>query len=127
MHGEGPVGRALAANARVLVPDISDPAIEVPERSKLLEMGLRACLALPLDLDGTPIGVFLLHANEQNAFTDRELALLEQVTGNIAFSLQYLHSRESIEYLEYFDTLTALANRTLYVQRLQTAIHGAER
>ena len=127
MHGEGPVGRALAMNARVLVPDISDASVEIPERSKFLEMGLRACAALPLDLDGTPIGVFLLHANEQNAFAERELALLEQVTGNITFSLQYLHSRESIEYLEYFDTLTALANRTLYVQRLQTAIHGGER
>lgn len=127
LHGDGPVGRAMTGNARVLVADVADPSIEVPERAKLLEMGLRACIALPLDVDGTPIGVFLLHANEQNAFGERELALLDQVTGNITFSLQYLHSRESIEYLEYFDTLTALANRTLYVQRLQHAIHATGR
>ncbi len=126
LHGSGPAGRAMAANERVLVADISDPSIEIPERSKLLEMGLRACMALPLDVDGTPIGVFLLHANEQNAFSEAERRLLDQVTGNITFSLQYLHSRESIEYLEYFDTLTALANRTLYLQRLQTTILDAE-
>jgi diguanylate cyclase (GGDEF)-like protein/PAS domain S-box-containing protein len=125
LQGKGPVGRAMAGNARVLVPDISDPSVDIPEQAKLLEMGLRACIALPLDVDGTPIGVFQLHANEQNAFSERELALLDQVTANVTFSLQYLHSRESIEYLEYFDTLTALANRTLYVQRLENAIRAA--
>ena len=126
LHGSGPVGRAMAENRRVLIADLSDPSVEIPERGKLLEMGLRACIALPFDVDGTPVGCFLLHANEQNAFSEAELRLLDQVTGNITFSLQYLHSRESIEYLEYFDTLTALANRTLYLQRLQTTIRDAE-
>jgi diguanylate cyclase (GGDEF)-like protein/PAS domain S-box-containing protein len=127
LHGPGPVGRAMTEKVRVLLPDIADPSVEIPERAKLLGMGLQACIALPLVVDGTPIGVFLLHANEKNAFGERELALLDQVTGNITFSLQYLHSRESIEYLEYFDTLTALANRTLYLQRLQNAIHATGR
>jgi diguanylate cyclase (GGDEF)-like protein/PAS domain S-box-containing protein len=127
LDGSGPVGRAMAGGTRVLVPDLSDSRNEVPDRQKLLEMGLRACIALPLNIDGTPVGVFLLHANEKNAFTDAELTLLDQVTGNVTFSLQYLHSRESIEYLEYFDTLTALANRTLYLQRLETTIRETER
>ncbi len=116
----------MARRARVVVPDLADDSIEIPGRSKLLDMGLRACIALPLNIDGTPIGVMLLHASERSPFSDAELSLLDQVTGNITFSLQYLHSRESIEYLEYFDTLTALANRTLYLQRLQSTIHAAE-
>ncbi|MEX0898053.1 MAG: EAL domain-containing protein [Steroidobacteraceae bacterium] len=127
LDGNGPVGRAMSAGERVVVPDIADASIEIPERSKLLGMGLRACIALPLSIDGTPVGVFLLHANEQNAFGETELALLEQVTGNITFSLQYLHSKESVEYLAYFDTLTALANRRLYLQRLESTIRDAER
>jgi diguanylate cyclase (GGDEF)-like protein len=40
--------------------------------------------------------------------------------------LQYLHSKESAEYLEYFDTLTALANRTLYQQRLDEMIRSTK-
>jgi diguanylate cyclase (GGDEF)-like protein/PAS domain S-box-containing protein len=127
MDGAGPVGRAMSGGELVVVNDLADTAIDVPERTRLLEMGLRACIALPLNIDGTPVGVVLLHADEQNAFGDAELALLEQVTGNITFSLQYLNSKESVAYLAYFDTLTALANRTLYLQRLETEIKSAER
>ncbi|MGH8223732.1 MAG: sensor domain-containing protein, partial [Woeseiaceae bacterium] len=127
LDGKGPVGSAMVSGVRVVVRDLTDAAIQIPERAKLLEMGLRACIALPLIIDGTPIGVFLLHANEQNAFGDAELALLDQVTGNITFSLQYLHSKESVEYLAYFDTLTALANRRLYLQRLESKIRDSER
>ncbi len=126
LEGNGPVGLAMARGTRVVMPDLADESIEIPGRPMLLGMGLRACIALPLNIDGTPIGVMLLHANERNAFSEAELALLDQVTGNITFSLQYLHSRESIEYLEYFDTLTALANRTLYRQRLEATIRSAE-
>lgn len=127
LDGDGPVGRAMTSGELVVVPDIGDTSVAIPEREKLLSMGLRSCIALPLMIDGTPIGVFLLHADDHNAFGDAELALLQQVTGNITFSLQYLDSKESVEYLEYFDTLTALANRTLYLQRLASAIRSNER
>jgi diguanylate cyclase (GGDEF)-like protein len=90
-------------------------------------MGIRSCIALPLAIDRTPIGVVLLHAEEPEHFGEAELALLRQVTGNITFSLQYLKSRESVEYLEYFDTLTALANRSLYLQRLDLMVRNADR
>ena len=38
------------------------------------------------------------------------LALLKQVGANLTFALQYLRSKESAEYLEYYDTLTGLPN-----------------
>jgi diguanylate cyclase (GGDEF)-like protein len=90
-------------------------------------MGVRSCIAMPFLIDGTPIGAVLLHANEPNAFIGGELELLHRFTANIAFALQYLHNRESIEYLAYFDTLTALANRSLYVQRLDQMIAASKR
>ena len=89
-------------------------------------MGMQSCIAIPLSIDSTPIGVTLLHADETHVFSESEVALLRQVTGNITFSLQYMHSKESVEYLVYFDTLTALANRTLYLQRLAATIKSAE-
>jgi diguanylate cyclase (GGDEF)-like protein/PAS domain S-box-containing protein len=125
IDGPGPVGRAMASGEPVLVSDLSQTAVPLPDRDALLEMGLRSCVALPLTVDGTAIGVILLHADEPALFGDTELALLRQVTGNITFSLQYLHSKESAEYLEYFDTLTALANRSLYLQRLDSMIKTA--
>jgi diguanylate cyclase (GGDEF)-like protein/PAS domain S-box-containing protein len=126
IDGTGPVGRAMASAEVVIVPDLSQPSIDVPDREALLNMGLRACIALPFVIDGTPIGAALLHTDESDAFTDAELNLLRRVTGNMTFALQYLHNKESIEYLEYFDTLTALANRSLYVQRLDRMIAAAK-
>jgi diguanylate cyclase (GGDEF)-like protein len=127
LDGAGPVGQAMASGEPVVVKDLEDAKIHIPNRETLLAMGLRSCIALPLAVDRTPIGVVLLHAEEPNVFGDAELALLRQVTGNITFSLQYMDSKESAERLVYFDTLTALANRSLYLQRLDGMIHAAER
>jgi diguanylate cyclase (GGDEF)-like protein len=125
LEGNGPVARALATKEVVIVPDFADPGAALPDRELLLGMGLRSCIALPLVIDGTAIGAVQLHSDETDVFGETEIALLRQVTGNITFSLQYLHSKESAQYLEFFDTLTALANRTLYVQRLDAMIHNA--
>ena len=125
LDGPGPVGRAMATGELVIVPDLNDRSIEIPDRDTLLGMGMQSCIAIPLSIDGTPIGVTLLHADETSS-AKSEIALLRQVTGSITFSLQYLHSKESAEYLAYFDTLTALANRTLYLQRLAATMKSAE-
>jgi diguanylate cyclase (GGDEF)-like protein/PAS domain S-box-containing protein len=125
LEGTGPVGRAMATGEVVVIADLHDHQVAVPEREVLIAAGFRSCCALPLKVDGTTIGVALLHAAEINVFSEAELKLLLQVTGNIAFSLQYLRSKESAEYLEYFDTLTALANRSLYLQRLENMLKAA--
>ncbi|MGB5132101.1 MAG: EAL domain-containing protein [Steroidobacteraceae bacterium] len=126
LDGPGPVGRAMATGEPVIIPDLSDKSVEIPDRETLLGMGMQSCIAIPLSIDGTTIGVTLLHADETHVISESEVALLRQVTGNITFSLQYLHSKESVEFLAYFDTLTALANRTLYLQRLAATLKTAE-
>ncbi|HLF11824.1 MAG TPA: diguanylate cyclase, partial [Gammaproteobacteria bacterium] len=127
MDGDGPVGRAMQRGEDIIVADLTAPDVRVPGRDSLMQMGVRSCIAMPFLIDGTPIGAVLLHANEPNAFVGAELELLHRFTANIAFALQYLHDRESIEYLAYFDTLTALANRSLYVQRLDQMIVDSKR
>ncbi|HJR69726.1 MAG TPA: EAL domain-containing protein [Gammaproteobacteria bacterium] len=127
MDGDGPVGRAMQSADAIIVADFNAPDTRVPGQDSLVQMGVRSCIAMPFLIDGTPIGAVLLHANEPNAFIGAELDLLHRFTANIAFALQYLHDRESIEYLAYFDTLTALANRSLYVQRLDQMIAASKR
>jgi diguanylate cyclase (GGDEF)-like protein/PAS domain S-box-containing protein len=126
--GVTPVTQALATGRPVILGELADAAdfgIRQPDRDKLLAAGLRSSIALPLIMDGTSIGVIELHADEAGVFGDAELALLKQVADNITFSLRYLQSKESAEYLEYFDPLTGLANRSLYLQRLAHAIEEA--
>jgi diguanylate cyclase (GGDEF)-like protein/PAS domain S-box-containing protein len=126
LTGDGPAARAIAIGEPVIVADLAEPGAPVPDRELLLGMQLRSCIALPLVIDGTAVGFVELYSDEPHVFGEAEIALLRQVTGNITFSLQYLHSKESAQYLEFFDTLTALANRTLFLQRLDGMIRGAE-
>jgi diguanylate cyclase (GGDEF)-like protein/PAS domain S-box-containing protein len=122
------VTKVLATGQAVTVSDIAAPGevgIRGSDRDTLLERGVRACIALPLIIEGTSIGVVELHAEEPDVFGEAELALLSQVAANIAFALQYLHSKESAQRFEYFDPLTALPNRALYLQRLGGALEDA--
>jgi diguanylate cyclase (GGDEF)-like protein/PAS domain S-box-containing protein len=129
-EGVTPVTQALATGEPVILDDLTDPSglgLRMANRDELLAASLRSCIALPLIMDNTAIGVVELLADEPGVFGDAELSLLKQVAANITFALQYLQSKESAEYLEYFDPLTSLANRSLYVQRLSQAIEEAAR
>lgn len=124
LEGGGTVARALRSGLPAVNEDhtAGPPS---PERERLLQLGLRASAALPLLLDSTPVGVLHLHAAEAGVFESEELALLHQVAGNIAFALQYLHSKDTARYLQYFDPVTALPKRVLYLQRLTDAMNRA--
>jgi diguanylate cyclase (GGDEF)-like protein/PAS domain S-box-containing protein len=122
------VQHALASGRPVILNDVTEPSdFEFPihDRKALLEAGCRSCIAMPLIIEGTVVGIVELHASEAGVFGDAELALLKQVAASITFSLQYLDNKESAEYLEYFDPLTGLAQRGLYLQRLGAAIVAA--
>jgi len=127
-EGVGALSQVLATATPIVMNDLSDPAnaallgksSEVPEES-------RSRIALPLCIDLSVIGAVELDAREPNVFGEAELALLKQVAANITFALQYLRSKESAEYLEYYDTLTGLPNRALYVTRVQTALEAARK
>jgi diguanylate cyclase (GGDEF)-like protein/PAS domain S-box-containing protein len=125
-EGVGAVSQVLATAKPIVVNDLSDPANAVLlGRNPSLPEGSRSRIALPLCIDLTVIGVVELDAREPGVFGDAELALLKQVAANITFALQYLRSKESAEYLEYYDTLTGLPNRALYLTRVQAALESA--
>ena len=126
--GRALVQDALASARPAILHDLTEPsdlAARMHDREALLEAGCRSCIAMPLIIEGTAIGVIELHASEAGVFGDAELELLKQVVASITFSLQYLDNKENAEYLEYFDPLTGLAQRGLYLQRLGAAIDAA--
>lgn len=121
LDGDGPVARALRTGRPVVVED-HEAAPGLAAREELRSLGLRASAALPLLLDKTPVGVLHLHAAEAHVFEAAELDLLAQVSSNIAFALQYLHSKDAARFLQYFDPVTTLPKRKLYLRRLGRAI-----
>jgi diguanylate cyclase (GGDEF)-like protein/PAS domain S-box-containing protein len=123
----GPVTQVLGTAEPIVFNDLSDPTdLSRLGKNAVVPPGSRSRIALPLSIDLTVIGVVELDGRETGMFGDAELALLRQVAANITFALQYLRSKESAEYLEYYDPLTGLANRALYTTRIQAAIESAK-
>ena len=64
-----------------------------------------------------------LYAKEPDFFNPDELALLDELAGDISFALDHLAKKERVNYLAYYDVLTGLPNRTLFIERAGQSLH----
>src|ERR1700759_4753918 len=99
------------------------PNPQLHESSILL--GYRAVALLPLNINGTAIGVIRLFSIDAGVFDVAEGAVRRELTANISFALQYFEKDEAVHFLSYFDTLTGLAKRPLFCQRLASTLADA--
>jgi diguanylate cyclase (GGDEF)-like protein/PAS domain S-box-containing protein len=120
----GPVGEALRHNKMVVVNDIeasSQPLL----KQQALARGFRSQMAMPLMVEGQAAAILVLYAAETGFFDHEELKLLKDLAGDISFALDYIGKEEKLTYVSYYDTLTGLANRQLFFDRLAQALHTA--
>ncbi|HWP56389.1 MAG TPA: GGDEF domain-containing protein [Candidatus Acidoferrales bacterium] len=122
----GPAARAVLSGRPHIVSDVAT-APDVPFRAELLGRGVRAFAMLPLVVAGEARGVLAVHAADARAFEPDEMRLLEQVGGDIAYALDHIDKEERLNYLAYYNTLTRLANPTLFHDRLSQHIAGTGR
>jgi diguanylate cyclase (GGDEF)-like protein len=87
-------------------------------RDSAILLGYRAVAALPLKVDGATVGVIKLLSTDPDVFDAAEIGVLLELTANISFALQYLEKDEAVQFLSFFDSLTGLAKRPLFCQRL---------
>jgi len=83
-------------------------------------------VALPLTVDGTTVGAITLTAQDSSVITDEELALLGEVAANLSFALQYFEKENTVQFLSYFDSLTGLAKRVLFCERLASRLEARQ-
>ena len=57
-------------------------------------------------------------------FDDAEISLLTELANDIGFAIDHLGKTEAINYLAYFDALTGLANRSLFLERAAQCLRG---
>lgn len=132
-RGRGPVGRALCSRQTVVVNDIgSDPRM-APWRKDALKLGYRAVAALPFQA-GAHQGVLALYAGETGFFDQEELKLLEELVLDLGFALKFADEEEKrqraeahIQQLAFYDSLTGLPNRALFLDRLGQALAASGR
>ena len=84
-------------------------------------------VALPLLVNGEPVGMLLLYARSPDFFDAEEMRLLEDLAGDVSFALHHLEQKARMDYLAYHDSLTDLPNRSLFTDRMTQALNAARR
>ena len=92
---------------------------------KHAESGIRSMAVLPLIVSDEAVGVLVLCASESEFFHEEELKLLKELAGDIAFAIDHIDKRERLDYLAYYDVLTDLANRRLFLERVAQYLRSA--
>ena len=111
-------GRVLRTGEVFLCNDISNADKTVTGLVNPNNVSFQSIVALPLTVDGTTVGAITLTAQESNTITAEELVLLGEVAANLSFALQYFEKENAVQRLSFFDSLTGLAKRVLFCERL---------
>jgi diguanylate cyclase (GGDEF)-like protein len=115
-------GRVLRTGEVFLCNDIARADRVVAGFPTLRDAAFQSIVALPLTVDGTTVGALTLTAQGKDAITSEELTLLGEVAANLSFALQYFEKENAVQFLSYFDSLTSLAKRVLFCERLASRL-----
>jgi diguanylate cyclase (GGDEF)-like protein len=87
-----------------------------------LDRGYCSMVVLPLILDSELVAIFVLYAPEAGFFDEEEMTLLIEMAGDISFAMDHLKKEERLNYLAFFDAVTELPNRALFLDRVDQRI-----
>ena len=121
----GTLGEAIRTRKSSLRNDIEAELPAGRLRQEALNQGCRSSVSLPLVVDDTVTAVIVLFATGQGFFDKEELALLDGVASDLSFALQAIEKQERLDYLAYYDVLTGLANRSLFLERVESYMRSA--
>ena len=118
------IGQAIREKKIVVSNDSqSDPKALLGKQHG--ESGVRSLAVLPLLVSDQAVGVLALYASEREFFHEEELKLLTELTSDISFALDHIEKEEKLNYLAYYDVLTGLANRSLFLERAAQCMRSA--
>ena len=117
--------RALHSAGTFVVNDVLQTDDTLARDGTFAVRGYAAVAALPLIGGGAAVGAITLFSRQKNIFDAAEVGVLEELTANLEFALQYHEKDEAVRFLSHFDSLTGLAKRPMFCQRLGQAL-GAD-
>ncbi len=118
------LAQAVREKSPVVSNDIAND-VRIAIRQQAMERGLRSLAVLPLIIGEEVIGVLALYAESPGFFDEAEMKLLLELAGDISFAIDHIGKSQKLEYLAYYDPLTGLANRSLFLERLEQQITAA--
>jgi len=125
---DGSVNAMVEEAVRTKLPAIANDSQHDPRvafRAKHAELGCGSMVVLPLIVADEVACVLALYAKEKDFFHEEEMKLLTELAGDIGFAIDHLETQERFDYLAYYDALTGLANRNLFLDRLAQHMRSA--
>lgn len=101
-----------------------DPRVLLPAR--LQARSVASLAVLPLLVAHEVVGVMALFSDEASFFDATEMKLLGELAGDISFALDHLEKSDRLNYLAYYDDITTLPNRTLFLDRVNQHMRARE-
>ena len=132
--GLGPTGRAICSGQTQVNHEFDlNPGL-APWRDAAATRGFRSSIGLPLLGKQGAFGALAIYSTATDAFFPDEVALLQELAGNLAYGIETLRDRsqrtiaeEKLAFLAHHDVLTGLPNRLLLRDRFDIAAAQAER
>ncbi|MGH8370880.1 MAG: GAF domain-containing protein, partial [Gammaproteobacteria bacterium] len=126
--GAGITGRAVRQREVMICNDLLHDTRPVYLREELLKLGMCSLVAMPFIVKDKVVGVLNLASLQADVFHGDEMNILRDLVSDICYALEHLENEEKLNYVAYYDSLTALANHGLFQERLaQTLNLGAGR
>ena len=116
--------RALRAAAPFVINDVREADDSLAGAGTLAARGYGAVAALPLLSRDGAVGAITLFSGQKDIFDAAEVGVLQELTANLEFALQYHEKDQAVQFLSHFDGLTGLAKRPMFCQRLGQALGG---
>ena len=123
-HSASLLALALRNEQPLISNDVAND-LRIPKREALTKGGNYALALLPVIVEKRVVGTFLLRAKDAGMFDEEELRLLLEMVSNLSFALDHISKEEKLNYLAMYDPLTGLANRTLFLDRLNQFTQAA--
>ncbi|OIR17235.1 cyclic di-GMP phosphodiesterase response regulator RpfG [mine drainage metagenome] len=98
-RGRGPTGTAIREGRTQVNQNFLTNPLMVPWRAAAVQHGYQSSIALPLEL-GEERGALTIYAEEPDAFSEEEVALLEELAADLAFGIVSLRTRKERDRIE---------------------------
>jgi diguanylate cyclase (GGDEF)-like protein/PAS domain S-box-containing protein len=87
--------------------------------------GVGSLAALPLVVDNQSVGAIVLYAHDADFFQSEEMGLLlSDLAREVSTAIVHIDRQDRLDYLSYYDPLTGLANRTLFLERIAQMVRN---
>jgi diguanylate cyclase (GGDEF)-like protein/PAS domain S-box-containing protein len=94
-------------------------------RRVAIALGAKSVIVLPLFVEGAIFGFLTLYAPGRDFFDAEEVKLLDGLASDVSFGLEFIDKEEKVAYLAYYDAVTGLANRRLFLERVTQYMRSA--